>query len=144
MLPNTSLIGAPSILMRVGSFSAIAASTETPSFASRRCRANAIGALVASSDASSDAVNCSLAGAIVKLLKTLQLNSVSRVVKPDDIFLLDVGGAGPVDERRQTAFQMNRQGVFVRDQLSDGELGRGIQSLQAIGFEVLSGLQRPI
>src|SRR5256886_16073297 len=104
MLPNASLIGVPSILMRVGSFNAIAASTDTPSFASTRCRANAGGGLVASSDASSDTVSCSLAGAIVKLLETLQLNSVSRVVKPDDVFLLHVGGPRPVDERRQAAF----------------------------------------
>src|SRR6266849_4079274 len=144
MLPNTSLIGAPSILMRVGSFNAIAASTDTPSRASTRCRANAAGGLVASSNASSDAVSSSLTGSIVKLLETLQLNSISRVVKPDDVFLLDVGGPGPVDERRQAALQMNRQRVLVRDQLSDGELGGGIQSLQAIGFEVLSGLQHPI
>ena len=60
---------------------------ETPSSLPRRCRANAIGGLVAVA-CQRDAVSGNLAGAIVKLLETLQLNSVSCVVKPDDrVFL---------------------------------------------------------
>src|SRR6266581_4499585 len=101
MLPNTSLIAPPSILMRVGSFSAIAASTETPSRASTRCRAKAVGGLIAVSDASSHAVSSSLARAIVELLKALQLNPVARVVERNDVFLFDVRGPASVDEGRE-------------------------------------------
>src|ERR1700676_4226218 len=144
MLPNTSLMAPPSILMRVGSFNAIAASTETPSRASIRCRANTPGGLIAVSDATSDPVSSNLACAIVKLLEALQLNPVSRVVKQDDVLLLDVGGPGAVDEGRQAALQMNGQAVLVGDQLRDGKLGRSVQALQPVAFQVLARLQRAV
>src|SRR5580704_17238582 len=144
MLPNTSLIAPPSILMRVGSFNAIVASTETPSRASTRCRAKAAVWLIAVSAASSHAVGSSLAGAIVELLETLELDTVSGVVEADDVLLFDVGRAGPVDEGRKPALQVDRQAVLVGDKLGDGELGRRVQALQAIGLEVLARLQRAV
>src|SRR5208283_597569 len=108
MLPNTSLIAPPSILMRVGSFNAIAASTETPSRASTRCRARAAGGLIAVSAASSHGLGSSLAGAIVELLEMLELDPVSGVVEADDVLLLDVGGAGAVDEGCEPPLEVNR------------------------------------
>src|SRR5580693_9379141 len=117
MLPNTSLIAPPSILMRVGSFNAIVASTETPSRASTRCRARAAGGLIAVTDASSHAVGSSLAGAIVELLEASKLDPASGVVEGDDVLLLDVGGAGSVDEGRETSLEVNRQRVLVGDEL---------------------------
>src|SRR5271166_1304867 len=100
MLPNTSLIAPPSILIRVGSCNAIAASTETPSRASTRCSARAAGGLIATSTASRRTVGSNLVGAIVELLETLELDPVSGVVEADEVLLLDVGGAGTVDEGR--------------------------------------------
>src|SRR5208283_5284041 len=105
MLPNTSLIAPPSILIRVGSCNAIAASTETPSRTSMRCRATAAGGLITVSAASSHAVGSSLTGAIVKLLEAIELDPVSGVVEADDVLLLDVGGAGAVDERCETSLE---------------------------------------
>src|SRR5271169_3503126 len=102
MLPNTSLIAPPSILIRVGSCNEIAASTETPSRASTRCSADADGGLIATSAASSHGLSSSLAGAIVELLEMRELDPVSGVAEADDILLLDVGGAGPIDEGRES------------------------------------------
>src|SRR5512137_344549 len=144
MLPNTSLMGAPSILMRVGSFRAIAASTETPSRASIRCSASTADELVASSEASSSQVSGAFAGGIVELLEAFELNPVSGVVEDHDVLLLHVGGPGPVDEGREPPLEMYRQAVLVGDELRDGELGGGVQALQPIGFQVLSRLQRPV
>src|SRR5271170_2095528 len=113
MLPNTSLIAPSSILIRVGSFNAIAASTETPSRASTRCSADAVGGLIAVSAASSHGLGSSLANAIIELLELLELDAVSGVVEADDVLFLDVGGAGPVDEGRKPPLEANRQRIFV-------------------------------
>src|SRR5687768_12506886 len=116
MLPNTSLMAAPSILMRVGSFSAIAASTDTPSRASIRCSAIAAGASITSSEASS-VVSGALAGSIVRLLETFELDPVSRVVEHDDVVLLDVGGPRSVDKGREPPLHAYGEVVLVGDEL---------------------------
>src|SRR6516165_5557733 len=122
MLPNTSLIAPPSILIRVGSLSAIAASTDTPSRASMRWSASATGGLIASSNASRRAIRSNLAGAIGQLLEAFQLDPVAGVVEGDDVLLLDVGSSRAVDEGGEPPLEVHGQVVLFGHELRDREL----------------------
>src|SRR6266480_4511271 len=142
MLPNTSVMLAPSTLMRVASFKAIAASTETPSRASIVCSASAGVALISNADASGR--NFGRRVAIAKLLEISDLHAVPLELEFGNVFLVDVGGACSVDERRKPSLEHDVHRLFVRHELRDRELGGRIEAAQSIRLEVLACLQGAI
>src|SRR5574337_959834 len=119
MLPNTSVIGAPSMRMRVGSLIDTMASTDTPSLASTICSAwagtavkvamAAVAALIAHPCRGTRTNRCgdrawvgSVAG-IGHLLETLQMHARTGVAELDPIGLEVVGGLETVDQGAQAA-----------------------------------------
>jgi hypothetical protein len=114
MLPNTSVMLAPSTLMRVASFKAMEASTETPSRASIVCSASAGVALVSSADASSGCRNLGRQFAIANLLEIPDLHAIALELEFGNVFLVDVGGARAVDEGREAPLERDVHRLFVR------------------------------
>src|SRR5574338_1025777 len=120
MLPNTSVIGAPSMRMRVGSLIDTMASTDTPSLASTICSAwagtgvkaktaavAAIAALIAHPCRSTRTNRCgdrawvgSVAG-MGYLLETLQMHARTGVAELDPVGLEVVGGLEAVDRSEE-------------------------------------------
>src|SRR2546422_11586065 len=98
MLPNTSVMLAPSTLMRVASFKAMEASTETPSRASIVCSASAAVALLSSARTNGSCRNPGRRFAIANLLEIPDLHAVALELEFGNVFLVDVGGARAVDE----------------------------------------------
>src|SRR5437879_13196077 len=90
MLPNTSVMLAPSILMRVASFKAMEASTETPSRASIVCSASVGVALISSADASIGCRNLGRRFAITNLLEIPDLHAIAFELEFGNVFLVDV------------------------------------------------------
>src|SRR5437762_13639075 len=140
MLPNTSVMLAPSTLMRVASFKAMAASTETPSRASIVCSASAGVALISNASGR----NFGRRVAIAKLLEIADLHAVALELEFGNVFLVDVGGACSVDERRKLSLEHDVHRLFVRHELRDRELGGRIEAAQSIRLEVLACLQGAI
>src|SRR5439155_25041672 len=137
MLPNTSVMLAPSTLMRVASFKAIAASTETPSRASIVCSASAGVALISNADASGGR-NFGRRLAIAKLLEISDLHAVALELEFGNVFLVDIGGACSVDERRKPSLEHDVHRLFVRHKLRDRQLRSPIESAQSTRFAVLA------
>src|SRR5437588_5843997 len=144
MLPNTSVMLAPSTLMRVASFKAMEASTETPSRASIVCSASVGVALISSADASIGCRNLGRRFAIANLLEIPDLHAIAFDLEFGNVFLVDIGGARSVDEGREPSFKRDVHRLFVRHELRDGELGGRIEAAQSIGFEILARLQYAI
>src|ERR1700719_3012576 len=144
MLPNTSVMLAPSTLMRVASFKAMEASTETPSRASIVCSASVGVALISSADTSIGCRNLGRRFAIANLLEIPDLHAIAFELEFGNVFLVDVGGARSVDEGREPSLERDIHRLFVRYQLRDGELGGRIEAAQSVRFEILAGLQHPI
>src|SRR5229473_578332 len=105
MLPNTSVMFAPSTLMRVASFKATEASTETPSRASIVCSASAGVALISSADASIGCRNLSRRFTIAYLPEIPDLHAIAFELEFGNVFLVDVGGARSVDEGRESSLE---------------------------------------
>src|SRR5207253_1763531 len=143
MLPNTSVMLAPSTLIRVASFKAMAASTETPSRASIVCSASAGVALISNADASG-CRNFGRRVAIANLLEIPDLDAIAFEFEFGNVFLVDVGGACSVDERRKPPLEHDVHRLFVRHELRDRELGSCIESAQSIRLQVLACLQDAI
>src|ERR1700680_5004784 len=141
MLPNTSVMLAPSTLMRVASFKAMEASTETPSRASIVCSAKAGVALISSADASIGCRNLGRRFAIANLLEIPDLYAIAFELEFGNVFLVDVVGARSVDEGREPPFKRDIHRLFVRQELRDGALGGRIEARQTVGFEILARLQ---
>src|SRR5207248_11721594 len=99
MLPNTSVMLAPSTLMRVASFKAIAASTETPSPASIVCSASAGVALISNADGIGRYFG--RRGAIAKVPELADLHTDALELEFGNGFRVDSRGACSVDERRK-------------------------------------------
>src|SRR4051812_37856519 len=116
MLPKTSVMFAPSTLMRVASFSAIAASTETPSRASIVCSANAAGALVSSASINRGR-NLGRRFAIADLPKIPDLHAVAFELEFGNVFLVDVRCAGSVDEGCKPALESHIHRLFIGQEL---------------------------
>src|ERR1700687_2880819 len=125
---------APSTLIRVASFKAMEASTETPARASIVCSASVGVALISSADASSGCRNPGRRFAIANLLEILDLHATALELEFGNVFLVDVGGARSVDEGREPSLERDIHRFFVRQELRNGELSGRIEAAQSIGF----------
>src|SRR5689334_20969523 len=123
MLPNTSVMLAPSTLIRVASFKAMEASTETPSRASIVCSASAGVALVTSADSSTGSRNRGRRFAISDRLEIPDLHAIAFELEFGNVFLVDVGGARSVDESGEPSLERDIHRLFVRQELGDRKLG---------------------
>src|ERR1700688_1451728 len=123
MLPNTSVMLAPSTLMRVASFKAMEASTETPSRASIVCSASVGVALISSADASIGCRNLGRRFAIANLLEIPDLHAIAFELEFGNVFLVDVGGARSVDEGRGPSLVRGIHRLFFLLKFGGGKWG---------------------
>src|SRR5574337_1929144 len=112
MLPNTSVMRSPSTLMRVASFKAMEASTDTPSRASTACNASAGAVLIASVSVNSGCRDPGRRFAMANLPEISDLHASALELEFGNVFLVDIGSARAVDEGRKPPLERDIHRVF--------------------------------
>mmetsp|Transcript_41618 Transcript_41618/g.97817 ORF Transcript_41618/g.97817 Transcript_41618/m.97817 type:complete len:296 (-) Transcript_41618:1059-1946(-) len=146
MLPKTSVIGAPSMRIRVGSLIETIASTATPSRASTICSA---WLAEVQTSAISVAARClrvpvRLRGRMGQLLEGLEMHAATGVAELHQVGLQVVRGLDAVDQRAQPAAHHHRLAFLAGHQLLRCERRAGVDALEPRRLELLPGLQTAV
>src|SRR3989338_10042212 len=150
MLPNTSVMGAPSMRMRVGSLIDTMASTETPSRASTNWSAlTGLGAVaiptavaMASSRLAGAVEGCGRglrSARIGNLLEGFEVHACPVETELDQVGLEVVGGFKAIDQGAQSATHHDALLVLAGHQLLRHEHRAGVDALEPFGLDLLPG-----